>query len=144
MAISGNRGRTASTHGRWLHTAGRAVLYIAMYAVYLAMIVIGLAFLVTLVFHVIPPLVTGSLPTRRSILIGLGAPVLMVLLSLLAYAPDLTRRALGRKDWHVATSARGAAGGYFSLLALVTGGTIASLIVTIPLMLLISFVRGML
>ena len=144
MAISGKSAEVAQVPGRWLHTGGRAVLYVAMYAVYLAMVVIGLAFLVTLVFHVIPPLVTGGLPTRRSGAIALGAPVLMVLLSLLAYAPDLTRRALGRTDWHVATSARGAASGYLGLLALVTGGTIASLIVTIPLMLLISFVRGVL
>jgi hypothetical protein len=116
--------------------AKTTALVALLYAGYAAMLVLSLVLFVTIVFFLVPPLTTGSTPTRRTVIIAATVPVVMLVLAAGALFPEALRTARGRAEGTATEAFSGAARGYLSCLVIIVGFSLASLLLSLPIVLI--------
>jgi hypothetical protein len=110
-------------------------LITVLYAGYALMLILSAALFVDAVFFLLPPLTVGDTPAARVILIAVVAPVLMLALAAGALLPGAIRTARGGAPGASHEALAGAAGGYVSCLVIIAGFSIASVLLTLPVIL---------
>lgn len=114
------------------YTAMAAVLY----AGYAAMFALSLVLFVDIVFFLVPPLTTGSTPKRKAVVIAIVVPLLMLALAAGALFPDALRTARGRAAGDASEAFTGVAKGYIGCLVIIVGFSLASLLLSLPIVLI--------
>jgi hypothetical protein len=99
------------------------------------MLILSAALFVDAVFFLLPPLTVGDTPAARVILIAVVAPVLMLALAAGALLPGAIRTARGGAPGASHEALAGAAGGCVSCLVIIAGFSIASVLLTLPVIL---------
>ncbi|MFN8556907.1 MAG: hypothetical protein U0531_06000 [Dehalococcoidia bacterium] len=122
--------------------AGKAAVTAFLYASYAAVIALSLAFLANIFWFIVPAVSAGGTPSRRSVMVALLTPVAMLTLALAYFAPEAVRTSRRRPPSDLAEATTGVATGYLGCLVLCVGGSLASLVVGIPLAVLFSRLRG--